>query len=158
MSTGPRAYKGASPAPYRTIPMLKSCDSTPCIDHSDLFAAYDRIQSQRLSRSAAQRIQRNALEKFLFKSTEARSNNGFMRIDRCREALNTIDRQGYQRSFHQRLFHDHFIRACARIFWKNEPPGSFARNHQRILEVNGWDHLSQEILVSTPRRWDSFLS
>lgn len=63
-----------------------------------------------------------------------------------------LDTQGWQRSFHQRLFHDYFIRACARIFWKTEPPGTFARDHQRILEANGWDHLSQEILVSTPRR------
>lgn len=63
-----------------------------------------------------------------------------------------LDTQGWQRSFHQRLFHDHFIRACARIFWKTEPPGAFARDHQKILESNGWDHLSQEILVSTPRR------
>lgn len=69
-----------------------------------------------------------------------------------REALEALDTQGWQRSYHQRLFHDNFIRACARIFWKTEPPGSFARNHQKILEMNGWDHLSQEILVSTPRR------
>ena len=70
----------------------------------------------------------------------------------AREALEALDRQGWQRSFHQRLFHDNFIRACARIFWKTEPPGAFARDHQKILEMNGWDHLSQEILVSTPRR------
>ena len=69
-----------------------------------------------------------------------------------REALEALDGIGWQRSFHQRLFHDHFIRACARIFWKTEPPGSFAKDHQKILEMNGWDHLSQEILVSTPRR------
>lgn len=71
----------------------------------------------------------------------------------AREALEALDRQGWQRSFHQRLFHDNFIRACARIFWKTEPPGAFARDHQKILEMNGWDHLSQEILVSTPRRY-----
>ena len=74
----------------------------------------------------------------------------------AREALEALDRQGWQRSFHQRLFHDYFIRACARIFWKTEPPGAFARDHQKILEVNGWDHLSQEILVSTPRRFVRF--
>ncbi len=124
----------------------------PAIDYSQLFSAYDRIQEQQRQRSAAQRVPRNALQQFLYKTSEATSSNGFMRIDKCREALNSIDRQGFQRSFHQRLFHDHFIRACARIFWKTEPPGSFARSHQRILEINGWDHLSQEILVSTPRR------
>lgn len=77
---------------------------------------------------------------------------GFKRIELCREALAALDRQGWNRSYHQREFHDHFIRACARIFWKTEKPGTFARDHQRILEVNGWASLSQEVLISTPRR------
>lgn len=62
---------------------------------------------------------------------------GFKRIELCREALAALDRQGWNRSYHQREFHDHFIRACARIFWKTDKPGAFARDHQRILEVNG---------------------
>ena len=122
------------------------------IDHGPIFKAYDRVQTRHLSHVAAQSLHRNALQRFMYKSTEARVGDGFLRIDKCREGLDAIDRQGYTRSFHQRLFHDHFIRACARIFWKTEPAGSFARNHQKILESNGWDHLSQEILVSTPRR------
>ena len=56
------------------------------------------------------------------------------------------------------MFHDNFIRACARIFWKREEHGVFAKDHQRILEVNGWDHLSQEVLVSTPRRFGKTIS
>jgi hypothetical protein len=92
----------------------------------------------------------------MHQTEEAKTSDGFLRIAKCREALCCIDRQGYTRSFHQRLFHDHFIRACARIFWKTEPAGSFARCHQKILEHNGWDHLSQEILVSTPRRYADF--
>jgi hypothetical protein len=120
--------------------------------HRAVFTSYDRIQSEKQRRSELQRKPRNALQQFLHEAEEMKGSNGFMRIDRCRDALNSIDRQGFNRSFHQRLFHDHFIRACARIFWKTEPAGTFARNHQKILEVNGWDHLSQEILVSTPRR------
>ena len=50
------------------------------------------------------------------------------------------------------MFHDNFIRSCARIFWKRDKAGTFAKDHQKILEANGWDHLSQEVLVSTPRR------
>ena len=38
------------------------------------------------------------------------------------------------------------------------PPGSFARDHQRILEAHGWDHLHQEVLVSTPRRFGKTIS
>ena len=69
-----------------------------------------------------------------------------------------LNRCGWNRSFHQREFHDHFIRACARIFWKTEKPGTFARDHQRILEANGWPHLSQEVLISTPRRFGKTIS
>jgi len=43
---------------------------------------------------------------------------GFDRIALCRRALEALDRRGWERSYHQRFFHDHFIRACARVFWK----------------------------------------
>jgi hypothetical protein len=122
------------------------------LDHTELFSAYDRIQAEKNRKATARDMPRNALQAFLHGSQESKTGSGFQRIQRCREALEALDRQGWQRSFHQRLFHDHFIRACARIFWKTEKPGSFARDHQKILEMNGWDHLSQEILVSTPRR------
>jgi hypothetical protein len=78
--------------------------------------------------------------------------NGFNRIAQCRKALEAIDNKGWPRSYHQKMFHDTFMRACARVFWKTEKPGQFSRDHQLILKYNGWDHLSQEILVSTPRR------
>ena len=65
----------------------------------------------------------------------------------CRDALNRLDDRGWNRSYHQRLFHDDFLKACTRIFWKTEPPGSFSRDHQRVLRENNWTHLSQEVLV-----------
>lgn len=127
------------------------------LDHAPLFSAYDHIQSEKHRVAAVRGTPRNALQAYLHSTTEAKTGSGFQRIQKCREALEALDRQGWQRSFHQRLFHDHFIRACARIFWKTEKPGSFARDHQKILEMNGWDHLSQEVLVSTPRRCLSLL-
>ena len=123
------------------------------LDHSRIFAAFDAIQSEKIKKKTSQNAPRNALQAFLHTSSKSKTGTGFQRMQRCREALEALDRQGWQRSFHQRLFHDNFIRACARIFWKTEPPGAFARDHQKILEMNGWDHLSQEILVSTPRRF-----
>ncbi len=75
---------------------------------------------------------------------------GFERMATCRKALEALDRCGWTRLYHQ--FHDTYLRACARVFWKTEKPGQFASDHQRILQFNGWEHLSQEILVSTPRR------
>ena len=127
------------------------------IDHTPLFSSYDHIQSEKHRVAAVKGVPRNALQAYLHSTKEAKTGSGFQRIQKCREALEALDRQGWQRSFHQRLFHDHFIRACARIFWKTEKPGSFARDHQKILEMNGWDHLSQEVLVSTPRRCLSLL-
>ena len=34
----------------------------------------------------------------------------------------------------------------------------FQRDHQRLLQVNGWKNLSQEILISTPRRFGKTIS
>jgi hypothetical protein len=78
--------------------------------------------------------------------------DGFDRMKRCRMALDAIDQGGWKRSYHQKLFHEAYIAACARPFWKLSPPGSFARAHQKILDINNWDNLAQEILISTPRR------
>lgn len=83
---------------------------------------------------------------------------GFERLDLCRKALEALDRRGWERSFHQRLFHDNFLRACAKIFWKTAEDGEFQRCHEKILESNGWDSLRQEVLVTTPRRFGKTIS
>jgi hypothetical protein len=83
---------------------------------------------------------------------KTKTSNGFERMQQCRLALEALDVAGWKRSYHQRLFHEAYIAACARPFWKLDPPGSFARAHQKILDVNNWDNLAQEILISTPRR------
>jgi hypothetical protein len=108
----------------------------------DAFEEANRVHAPKLL---------TAMEAFRAQRQQARS-SGFDRMAACRRALETLDTQGWQRSYHQRLFHETFLRACARVFWKTEAPGQFARDHQGILQFNGWDNLSQEILVSTPRR------
>lgn len=122
-----------------------------------LFESFDRISLEEAQERARRGIRRTALENCLM-STAREECTGFQRMKKCRQALDALDRRGWLRSFHQRMFHDNFIRACARIFWKREASGVFARDHQRILEINGWDHLSQEILVSTPRRFGKTIS
>ena len=82
----------------------------------------------------------------------------FDRMTDCRDALAHLDRCGWNRSFHQRLFHEDFLKACTRIFWKLEPPGQFARDHQKVLVENNWEHLAQEVLISTPRRFGKTIS
>ena len=39
-----------------------------------------------------------------------------------------------------------------------EPPGQFARDHRQVLLHNSWDHLAQEVLISTPRRFGKTIS
>ena len=69
--------------------------------------------------------------------------SGFERMRACRRALEALDRQGWERSYHQRQFHEVFLKACSRIFWKTEKAGQFQKDHQKILQMNGWTHLSQ---------------
>ena len=124
---------------------------------SDYFQKYDQVAKSKAEEARQRGIRRTTLENYMAVASKTGS-NGFQRMLRCRQALDALDRRGWQRSFHQRMFHDNFIRACARIFWKRDPHGVFAKDHQRILEVNGWDHLSQEVLVSTPRRFGKTIS
>jgi len=128
-----------------------------------LYDAYQRVFEAHEAERLLRTMRLTSLQRFLGVMPGAKAGQpgappaeesaGFKRIERCREALAALDRRGWNRSYHQREFHDHFIRACARIFWKTEKPGAFARDHQRILEVNGWSSLSQEVLISTPRRF-----
>jgi hypothetical protein len=122
------------------------------VSYAPLYEAYDALATGKEREREKSGQARNALQRFLMRTTGAKMRDGFARIQQCRDALDSLDRQGWQRSFHQRMFHENFIRACARVFFKTEPQGSFARAHQAILDVNGWDSLSQEILISTPRR------
>jgi hypothetical protein len=121
------------------------------------FQAYDRVTREKAADAQRRAVRTSTLQNYIKKSSKTEC-NGFRRMVRCRQALEAIDRRGWLRSFHQRMFHDNFIRACARIFWKREEHGVFAKDHQRILEVNGWDHLAQEVLVSTPRRFGKTIS
>ena len=89
---------------------------------------------------------------------EKRVKTPFDRMDDCRKALEHLDNCGWNRSFHQRLFHEDFLKACTRIFWKLEPEGSFAKDHQKVLIENNWEHLAQEVLISTPRRFGKTIS
>ena len=125
-----------------------------------LYDAYDRVEMAREEERARAKRRYTAIERHMGVSDKdsTHRSTGFARIRRCRDALEALDRRGWNRSFHQREFHDQFIRACARIFWKTEAPGQFARDHQLILESNGWASLTQEVLVSTPRRFGKTIS
>lgn len=120
--------------------------------YSGYFRDYDAFLMEKIANGRDDSRGKNALERYLQRRSGSKSRDGIGRMQNCREALDALDRKGWQRSFHQRMFHENFIRACARVFYKTDPQGSFARAHQTILDLNGWDNLSQEILISTPRR------
>lgn len=84
--------------------------------------------------------------------------DGFERIQRLRKALSALDRGGWERSYHQRLFHESFLNAVVRILFKTDPPGFFSQSYPRLLELNSWTSINQEILVSTPRRFGKTIS
>ena len=45
------------------------------------------------------------------KTQTSTQETGFTRMQRCRDALAKLDEKGWKRSFHQRLFHDDFLKA-----------------------------------------------
>ena len=125
------------------------------VSYAHLYNAYDAfVQAQERERLAQANIPNDPVQAFLAKQNRVNQKvDGFKRMQKCRAALDIFDRTGWQRSYHQRFFHDHFIRACSRVFFKTDPPGAFAQAHQVLLELNSWDNLSQEVLISTPRRF-----
>ena len=122
------------------------------------YLAYETMINQRQNMQRRSTALISALDSFIQEQSQEERSSGFKRMEKCRQALEAIDRQGWKRSFHQRQFHEDFIRASARVFWRTEPAGQFERDHQYILEHNGWDSLHQEILVSTPRRFGKTIS
>ena len=129
-----------------------------------LFVSIDAVILKARSAGDAKRSERartkTALERHMMGVTQTAEEklNGVQRIQKCRDALSALDRRGWDRSFHQRMFHEVYLKSCVRIFFKRDGPGAFARNHNRVLELNGWDSTPQEVLVSTPRRFGKTIS
>ena len=135
----------------------------PNIEYKLTTLVLDRLEvllngSSEVVRVAPQ-TQRNALRNRLSRSVRSTTTVTPMdRMKHCRKALERLDNAGWKRSYHQRLFHDDFLKACTRTFFKTEPPGTFAKEHAKILEVNSWEHLASEVLISTPRRFGKTIS
>lgn len=59
--------------------------------------------------------------------------DGFTRLNTLRQALRVLDASGWERSFHQKIFHENFLNAIVKILFKKDPPGSFERAYPRLL-------------------------
>ena len=140
--------------------IFRAGDGKKSVSMAPLFSMMDHhLATEERARTARrQGMRTTALGRHMGAQSKHGEMNGIRRIQLCRSALDALDRRGWDRSFHQRLFHEEYLKSCARIFFKRDGPGAFARNHNRVLELNGWDSTPQEILVSTPRRFGKTIS
>jgi hypothetical protein len=74
---------------------------------------------------------------------------GDKRLANIREMLHWLDENGHERSPQQCELQEAFLKATARIIYKNE----FDDNVERIMMANAWEKLYQEVLIGTPRRF-----
>jgi len=132
------------------------------VSFTNLFEAMDlhleNIEAEQIDNGQNTQNHTLAIQRHMQAISTTQNMNGFRRMQLCRQALDALDRRGWSRSFHQRLFHEEYLKSCTRIFFKRDGPGAFARAHNRILEINSWDSMPQEILVSTPRRFGKTIS
>ena len=137
------------------VDVIKAMQAREC---GDVRARVAVLLEKTMARSAAAVLQSGFASHVQRASAGVAGKTPFARMDDCRAALAKLDRLGWSRSYHQRIFHEDFLQACTRTFWKPAPPGQFARDHHKILTHNGWEHLAQEILISTPRRFGKTIS
>jgi hypothetical protein len=128
---------------------------------SPWFANYTRLRDR--DREKAERLLSrsrmvSSLQRHLNNTVNFRKEDGFDRIEKCRMALRVLDENGWRRSHHQRIFHENYIRATSRVFFKADGEGAFMRAHQKLLQVNNWENIQSEVLISTPRRFGKTIS
>jgi hypothetical protein len=126
--------------------------------YSAHYRQYKKLDDEAKSfRDKGKRLVPSLLKQYRF-NLENEVTNAWTRMRKCTLALEALDRQGWKRSFHQKQFHDQFMRASVRVFYKTETDGVFEREHKQLLEHFGWDSLPQEMLISTPRRFGKTIS
>lgn len=137
--------------------ITKVSHSTAAVDDDSNAKNYSRESINFLNKKFG------SLSSFYNAKTEAKKDtsvavDGFSRIKKLRSALNALDKGGWERSYHQRCFHEQFLCAVCRVLFKTDPPGHFERSYPRLLETNNWETIRQEILISTPRRFGKTIS
>jgi len=72
---------------------------------------------------------------------------GDARLRAVNALLSEVDLRGFERSNHQELFHDAFIRSCGRVLYREE----WDVHRHAIMKSNQWEKTPSEIMISTPR-------
>ena len=57
------------------------------LDHSQLFAAYDAIQTEKTRQISVKNTPRNALQAYMHIASQAKTGSGFQRMQKCRYGL-----------------------------------------------------------------------
>lgn len=63
------------------------------LSYAQLYADYDQIEAEKHQEARAAAGGRNSFQSFLLKRQKDTKSDGFKRIELCREALATLDRQ-----------------------------------------------------------------
>jgi hypothetical protein len=106
---------------------------------------YEKVHQKALRRQIIPQRYKLYTQEYL----AARPSHADRLLRKLRETLNFFDGIGYQRSVHQREFHESFIAACIRHIYKDE----FADNFVKILQENCWEEARQEVMICCPRRF-----
>jgi hypothetical protein len=143
---------------HRCVTQCEMPDTITKSPWSDNYARLRDRDVERQERLAARSRMVGSLQRHLNNTVNFFKEDGFDRIEKCRMALRVLDENGWRRSHHQRVFHENYIRATARVFFKADGEGAFMRAHQKLLQVNNWANIQSEVLISTPRRFGKTIS
>jgi hypothetical protein len=122
------------------------------------YTRLSRRAVENAERERTKNIMMGSLQRHLNATVNLEKHDGFSRMEKCRYALRIMDQNGWQRSHHQKIFHEAYIRACAKVFFKADGDAAFMRAHQKLLQMNNWNSIQSEVLVSTPRRFGKTIS
>ena len=107
------------------------------------------------SRDPETALASNVIRGTLGVHTDSDQYQGCVRLRTLRSLLQIIDEEtAFERSPHQQKFHEAFIRAAARIIYREEWP----LKKDSIMRYNGWPTAKSEVLISTPRRFGKTFS
>lgn len=119
----------------------------PRIDFSEQF---DNVIEylDRIIAAHEEKLVPKSLSERVLESMKREDQTGEERDKAIQNSLRWYDENGFQRSMHQRAFHNEFRRACMSIVYKD----CFDDVQDRLMMENGWPSLPQEVVVVMARR------
>jgi hypothetical protein len=82
---------------------------------TDDYTRLSKRSVEKAERDRCRNIMMGSLQRHLNATIHFQKSDGFARMEKCRFALRVMDENGWKRSHHQRIFHESYIRACAKV-------------------------------------------